>query len=462
VAGHGNFPAVKHKQYKMIKSYKFILGCSLIAISFSACKKDEEQTIPTASPDAGVYSSDVAVQWNQLETRLIKTTNGFAPPIAARALGYANLAAYEAISPGIEGKRSMDEVMNYSYTLPHASYTKKYNWALVSNAAYFQSIKALFANTSTTNILLIDSLYMSFRSSLGANETEEVINRSESYGAEVADVILNWSTSDNGHQAYNNLFPSTYTAPVGLGMWKPTPPAYQPIPLLPYWGNNRPFLAANVGSACMPPAPLPYSTDHSSQFYQEGLEVYTVSQNLTQDQRDIALFWADGANTYTPPGHLMNITSQLIKEDHIKLNRAAEIYLRMGLTVSDAFVACWKAKYTHILQRPVTYIQDNIDASWTPLISTPPFPEYTSGHSSVSGASSEVLSYFFGTNRAFTDNTNAEFGHASRSFNNFYQAAEEAANSRLYGGIHYRSGNEKGINCGKQIGKNIVAIHLNN
>jgi PAP2 superfamily len=457
----GNFISIKHKQFKMIRSYKFILGGCLLAISFSSCKKDEEQTIPTASPDASVYSANVATQWNQLETKLIKTTPGFVPPVAARALGYSNLAAYEAVSPGIEGKRSLDEVMNYSYTLPYASHSKKYNWALVSNAAYFQSIKAFFANTSTANILVIDSLYMSLRSSLGANETEDVINRSESYGAEVADVIFNWSNGDNGYQAYNNLFPASYTAPIGSGMWEPTPPAFQSIPLLPYWGSNRPFLAANVGSACMPPAPLPYSTDPTSAFYQEGLEVYTVSQNLTQNQRDIALFWADGANTYTPPGHLMNITTQLIKEDNIKLNRAAEIYLRMGLVVNDAFIACWKAKYTHSLLRPVTYIQRNIDASWTPLVTTPPFPEYTSGHSSVSGASSEVLTYFFGTNRAFTDNTNAEFGHSSRSFSNFYQAAEEAANSRLYGGIHYRSGNEKGINCGKQIGKNIVAIYLN-
>ena len=173
----------------------------------------------------------------------------------------------------------MDEVMNYSYTLPYAKITKKYNWAFVSNAAYFQSIKALFSNTNTTNILVIDSLYMALRSSLSEHETEAVINRSESYGAEVADVIFDWSNSDNGYQAYNNLFPATYTTPTGLGMWEPTPPAFQSIPLLPYWGNNRPFLTSSISSACMPPAPLPYSTEASSQFYQEGMEVYTVSQN---------------------------------------------------------------------------------------------------------------------------------------------------------------------------------------
>lgn len=445
----------------MSKPFKLLLGCILLAMTFSSCKKEEDQTPPTLSPDASTYSADVATQWNQLETKLIKTTNGFAPPVAARALGYANLAAYEAISPGIVGKRSIDEVMNYSYTLPYASSSKKYNWALVSNAAYFQSIKTLFPTTNNDNIARIDSLYLALRSSIGVNESEDVIKRSESYGAEVADAIIIWSSSDNGYQAYNNLFPTSYTAPSGLGMWEPTPPAFQSIPLLPYWGNNRPFLAANVSSACMPPAPLPYSTEATSLFYQEGMEVYTISQNLTQDQREIALFWADGSNTYTPPGHLMNIATQLIKEDHLSLSKASEIYLKMGLAVNDAFIACWKAKYVHSLMRPVTYIRKNIDASWLPLITTPPFPEYTSGHSSVSGASSEVLTSFFGSNRFFTDNTNAEYGLPSRSFNSFYQAAEEAASSRLYGGIHYSSGNEKGVTCGKQIGRNIVAIHLN-
>lgn len=445
----------------MKTSLQWILALGMVSISLSSCKKEEEENVPTASPDASTYNADVATQWNQLETRLIKTTAGFSPPVAARALGYANLAAYEAISPGLANNRSMDAAMNYSYTLPYASASKKYNWALVSNAAYFQSIKALFPTTNSSNLQLIDSLYLALKATISATESSEVISRSESYGAEVADVIYNWSSTDNGHQAYSNLFPTSYTTPTGPGMWEPTPPAFQPIPLLPYWGNNRPFVASNMSSACLPPAPLEYSTDPASAFYQEGLEVYTVSQNLTQDQRDIALFWADGANTYTPPGHLLNIATQLIKEDQLSLGEASEVYVRMGLAVTDAFIACWKAKYTYSLMRPVTYIQKNIDAAWLPLITTPPFPEYTSGHSSVSGASSEVLTSFFGANRAFTDQTNAEFGFSARSFNSFYQAAEEAANSRLYGGIHYRNGNVKGIACGKQIGKNIVAINLN-
>jgi len=444
----------------MNTTFKFLLACSIVSISFSSCKKDEDQDPSTVSPDASTYNGDVATQWNNLETRLIKSTSGFVPPVAARALGYANLAAYEAISPGLNGMRSMDAVMNYSYTLPYANINNKYNWALVSNAAYFQSFKALFPNTNSTNMAVIDSLYLALKTNLSTSESAEVITRSESYGAEVADVIFNWSSSDNGNQAYANLFPSNYTRPTGIESWEPTPPAFQSIPLLPYWGNNRPFLSGNVSAACLPPPPPIYSTETNSDFYSEAMEVFTTSTNLTQDQRDIALFWADGSGTYTPPGHLMNLATQLIKEDQLPLNKAAEVYLRMGLAVNDAFIACWKAKYTYNLLRPVTYIQRNIDASWLPLVTTPPFPEYTSGHSSVSGACSEILTKAFGTNRMFTDNTNSEFGYSPRSFNSFYEAAEEAAASRLYGGIHYQSANTHGINCGKQIGRNINAIQL--
>jgi len=444
----------------MNTTFKFLLACSIVSITFSSCKKEEDQDPTTVSPDASTYNGDVATQWNNLETRLIKSTSGFVPPVAARALGYANLAAYEAISPGLNGMRSMDAVMNYSYTLPYASINTKYNWALVSNAAYFQSFKALFPNTNSTNMVVIDSLYLALKTNLSTSESAEVITRSESYGAEVADVIFNWSSSDNGNQAYANLFPTNYTRPTGIENWEPTPPAFQSIPLLPYWGNNRPFLSGNVSAACLPPPPPMYSTETNSDFYSEAMEVYTTSTTLTQDQRDIAVFWADGSGTYTPAGHLMNLATELIKEDQLPLNKAAEVYLRMGLAVNDAFIACWKAKYTYNLLRPVTYIQRNIDASWLPLVTTPPFPEYTSGHSSVSGACSEVLTKAFGTNRMFIDNTNSEFGYSPRSFNNFYEAAEEAAASRLYGGIHYQSANANGINCGKQIGRNINAIQL--
>lgn len=437
----------------------WLFAGALISATFTSCKKEDE--VPaSASPEASIYPADVPTKWNDLELQLIRTTSGFTPPVAARALGYSNLACYEAVSPGISNRKSMDEAMNYSYTLPYAGINYKYNWSLVANAAYYQSIKSLFANTSSVNQQKMDSLYLALKASFSVNESTETIARSEAYGAEVGEVIYNWSKTDNGDAAYSNLYPSSYTPPTGAGNWVPTPPAFQPIPMLPYWGNNRPFIAANTGSACMPPAPFAFSEDSASQFYKEAKEVYETNLNLTQGQRDIALFWADGGNTYTPPGHNINIATQLLREDNAPLDKAVEVYMRMGIACTDAFIACWKAKYTHNVLRPVSYIQKYIQPGWLPLIPTPPFPEYTSGHSSVSGACSEVLTSMFGNNRSFTDHTNDGFGFSPRSFTNFYEAASEAAASRLYGGIHYRNANEKGITCGREIGKNIVRIDL--
>lgn len=444
----------------MIKQTKFLLLSVCCTILISSCSKEEESLPAAASPAAKVYSGEIACKWNDLELELIKSTSGFAPPVAARALGYSNLAAYEAVVAGMPDHRSMKQALNLPYTLPYAEVSLRYNWALCSNAAYYQSIKFLFANTNATNKSKIDSLYIVLKNNLGNGETAEVIARSEGYGAEVANQILDFSKTDNGHEAYTNLFPASYTVPAGPGYWEPTPPLYQSIPLLPYWGSNRTFISLSQLNNCMPPAPLTFSTDPGSDFYKEAMEVYTTVNHLTNDQKAIASFWADGANTYTPPGHLMNISTQLLKEDHADLAFAAEVYVRMGIACSDAFIACWKAKYTHNLLRPVTYIQKYVDASWSPFISTPPFPEYTSGHSSVSGAASVILTSMFGSDRSFTDRTNEWLGFPARSFSNFYEAAEEAASSRLYGGIHYSSGNKRGIQCGKQLGTYVAAIPL--
>lgn len=444
----------------MNKSLFHLLIAILISATFNACTREDDTEPASLSPQARTYKAEVALKWNDLQLSLIKSTTGFKPPVASRALAYSNLALYEAVIPGMPGKRSIQEVLGYGYVLPSVDKSRRYNWALAANRSMYLSLRNLYANTSTTNLLLLDSLYDALKNSLSAGMSDADILATESYATQVADAIFNWSKTDNGHQAYNALFPSTYTVPSGPGLWVPTPPAYLPIPLLPYWGNNRLFVAANGTTACQPPAPIPYSTDTISAFYQEANTVYQTALGLTNAQKDIANFWADGENTYTPPGHLMNIAGILLREDDANLEKAAEVYVRMGLCVADAFIACWKAKYTYNVERPVSFIRQHIDAGWSPFITTPPFPEYTSGHSSVSGASAEVLSKMFGDNRSFTDNTNTWLGMSPRSFNNFREAAQEAALSRLYGGIHYPNGNAQGIACGKKIGQNVAALNL--
>jgi hypothetical protein len=170
---------------------------------------------------------------------------------------------------------------------------------------------------------------------------------------------------------------------------------------------------------------------------------------------NIAHYWADGAGTMTPAGHSISMLNQIITNEASNLEVAAIAYAKLGIALSDAFLACWKTKFIYNLCRPVTYIRSYIDTSWLPFIGTPPFPEYPSGHSSQSGAMAQVMTDLFGNNYAFTDHTwGTSFG-GPRSFDSFDEAAEEAAISRMYGGIHFEFGNNAGLALGTIVGQNV-------
>ena len=226
--------------------------------------------------------------------------------------------------------------------------------------------------------------------------------------------------------------------------------------MLPYWGNNRTFLAVNSSPLIDPPLPPSYSTNVNSTLYKKALEVYSTVNNLSQAQKDIANFWADGGGTFTPPGHLIALTMQLLRSKNFNLHKAAALLAREGILLSESGIVCWRAKFAHNMERPITYIRATIDPTWNSFIGTPPFPTYTSGHSSFSGGTARILSKQFGGNMAFTDSTKMALGMPSRSFTSFTQAAQEAAVSRLYGGIHYQFDNLYGYNCGVAIANNIL------
>ncbi|MDT8307011.1 MAG: vanadium-dependent haloperoxidase, partial [Anaerolineae bacterium] len=198
----------------------------------------------------------------------------------------------------------------------------------------------------------------------------------------------------------------------------------------------------------------------SSPFFEEAVEVYAAVNNLTAEQEAIARFWADNpGQTGTPPGHSMTIVSQILVQEGYMLDVAAEAYAAVGIAVSDAFISCWAAKYDYNLLRPVTYIQDFIDSAWTPPLPTPPFPEYSSGHSVQSAAAAQVLTDLFGA-VPFTDHTHDALGYEPRSFPDFFAFAEEAAISRLYGGIHYRAAIERGLAQGQCVGQAVGALQF--
>jgi membrane-associated phospholipid phosphatase len=286
-----------------------------------------------------------------------------------------------------------------------------------------------------------------------------VMARSTAFGLALSQHILNWSSTDGGAVVENMGFPYEFALGEGPPNWVPTSTiAVQQKPLLPNWGNNRPFTLPE-GEFCGLPLPTEYSEDPASPFFVEAMEVYQTSKSLTDDQKAIARFWSDDPMlSPTPPGHWVSIALQIFERDGTPLSLQAETLALLGMAIADGFIACWRTKYEVDLLRPVTYIRRVIDPKWEPLLNTPPFPEYPSGHSSQSGAAAGVMSALYGASFAFTDATHEDDGLAPREFASFQAAAEEAAISRLYGGIHFRPGIEMGLAQGACVAEHVLKV----
>jgi hypothetical protein len=420
-----------------------LLGYVILAMPFQLFAND----------DATVR---VANSWYDLQLRLVKETPGFSPPVAARAFGYTGIALYEAVRPGLPGYQSLTGQLNKFDYVPQATPKVEYHWPAVANSALATITRRLYPTATDTNKEALEALYKRNADSYRASAPPNVVSQSEKFGEDVAAAVFEWSRTDGGHEAYLRNFPADYIAPKGQGLWEPTPRTNgDPQPALqPYWGNLRTLLP-RVGN-CDPPAPPAYSDARDSRFQREVLEVYQVSQKLNPEQIEIARFWADDpGETATPPGHSVAILMQLLEEPGVSPALAAEAYAKVGIAVSDAFVGCWSTKYRYGLVRPVTAIRNTYDKEWLPLLNTPPFPEYTSGHSVQTSAAAAVLSTLFGDGHAFTDRSHTADGRAPRSFASFADMAEEAAISRLYAGIHYRAAIEAGLSQGDCIGKRV-------
>ncbi|MGF1664641.1 MAG: vanadium-dependent haloperoxidase [Acidimicrobiia bacterium] len=399
------------------------------------------------------FDHEVATAWFDRALQLVKATPGFTPPVASRALGYAGVTLYQALVVGMPGYRSLTRTNS---AIPHINGAPSgLAWGLVANSAMATILSLLFPNAPLPERKANALLRKSFEDRYRVGLSSTMFSRSVRRGTLMAKSVYTWSTTDGGHQGQLNNFPA-YSMPVGPEYWVPTPPNFPPTPLQAYWGENRCFVIGHGEGVVIDP-PIPYSEEPGSPFHSAGLEVYEVKANLTADQELIARFWGDGAGTITPPGHSVSTASQVIREKNLSLGEAAEAYAKVGMAVADAFIQCWYAKYKWNLLRPVTYIQRVIDPGWLSLLVTPPFPEHGSGHSTQSGAAAQVLTDLFGDDYAYTDDTHHGV-YPARSFSSFLEGAEEAAISRLYGGIHYSWGNDTALAAGRDIGRMVSAM----
>lgn len=429
---------------------KSIFTLILIFTIILSCKKDDI----TIEIDAQEYHNAS----DQLTSVIVHDI--FSPPVASRIYAYSNIAAYEVIAQGSSEYQSLSgQVKGLLPTPPLPK--EKINVEIAALVAQMEIGKALIFSEDKM-IVYRDSLFQNW-----SKKNSKMFEASKAYGLEVAAHIAEWMDKDNYKET--RTMPKFTVNADEVSRWKPTPPMYMDG-IEPHWSRIRPFVLDSATQ--FKPIPHPeYTMDEKSDFYKELMEVYSVGGGTDPEERnpehvEIAKFWDCNPYVSTTKGHLMFATKKITPGGHwigickiaclknkADFNKTVYAYMKTSIALADGFISCWDEKYSSNLIRPETLINETLDENWFPVLQTPPFPEYTSGHSVVSGAASVVLTQIFGDDFAFDDDTELVYGLPVRKFNSFYHASSEAAISRLYGGIHYRAAIDNGLVQGKNIGK---------
>lgn len=437
----------------MRRFYSYLIIIAAIAVVPACTKQDVAPNPVTTEEDilaagkCGSTSSLVATEWMQLIRTLVQS-EGKNPPQASRIYAYSAIGLYESSVPGMSGYRSLENQIPGLINLPNKYKRGQLDFTLAANEVLYQISTKIFGTLKQSNIDMIETLHKKYKdAALLTLKTKEIAETMD-FAQKVAVAVMNRADNDNFATTRSLVYvvPSNVLNP---SYWTPTGPALNPVE--PYWGTLKCFSMPN-GAACTIPSTIPFSTTPGSPFYNQALEVVTTTSNLSQSHKDIALWWADGGGTPTPPGHWISIASSIANAKQLSLEDAAEMYAKLNIAMADAFISCWNEKYRFNLLRPVSYIRTYIpgQTTWSSFITTPPFPEYPSGHSVSSGAAASVLTKLLGS-FSFIDSTNKVFGLAPRNFTSFTEAANEAALSRLYGGIHFREAIDKGVLQGKEV-----------
>ena len=395
------------------------------------------------------YSSNVALQWMDMQLELIRTSSPFIGGLpTSRPFAYCGIALYEAVVPGMPVYQSLSGQLTDMPAMPKTVPGYAYHWPTCANAALAAMNLNFFPNTSAANKAAINSLENKLNTAYQSETDNATFRRSVDFGKAVAQLIFDWSKTDG----YATNINKPYTPPAGPGFWAPTPPGFAPA-FGPYWGNHRLFVAGSLDGTA-PPAPPIYSTDPSSDYYKMVKEVYDISQTLTPDQIALALFYLD--NPGFGDGHYISILKQLLKQKQPTLDFTAMVYAKTGIACVDAGIGCWKIKFKYNQERPVRYIREVLGhREWKPLFDTPPFPDFPSGHSTIAGSFGEILKGFFGSSYLFSDHTYDYLGMRPRTYNSFDALVKEICDSRVYAGIHNTYSCRAAAEQGKKIAQNI-------
>lgn len=406
---------------------------------------------------AKTYSSEVVTKWMDLQLRVIRTTPGMPPPTNSRFFAYSGVALYESVVPGMPEYQSLSGQLTGLTAMVETLPGHAYHWAASANTALALMTRQFFPATSPANKASIDSLENALNDVYKTEVDAATFDRSTAFGNAVAQSVFDWSKSDGANHAND-----PYTLPVGPGLWAPTYPNF-PAASTPYWGRDRLFYAGSLQNTepALPPA---YSTNPSSAYYQSMQEVYDVSQNLTARQREIALYYRD-APGYVSGGHYFSILYQVLKTEQPSLDFCAEAYAKSGIAVADALIGCFQWKYrgenggaVTNTERPITFIRNVMGKDWNTVFgTTPPHPDFPSGHSSTAGAAEVVFTHLFGENYHFTNHTYDYLNMPQQSYTSFSDMADQIGKSRVYAGIHTRYACDAARIQGQKIAMNILA-----
>lgn len=389
----------------------------------------------------------------------------FSPPQAGRIYAYASIAGYEALAAGDPALQTLAGQIPHLEAVPAPPSGVEISHPIAAVAAQLETGKSLIF--SEEKMEKFDSTIMAEIDAIGV--PDDVLFASIDYGKSVANHVIDWYDGDNYKQS--RTFPK-YSITNDPSKWQPTPPDYMDG-IEPSWAKIRPF-ALDSSDQFQPAPPTEYSEDKNSKWWKEVEEVYTAltAEDATdlEERKAIAQFW--DCNPYvshhvghvmfatkkiTPGGHWINIAAIAARTANADLSTTATAYAMTAMAMHDGFISCWDEKYRSNLVRPETFINRNIDEEWRPLLQTPPFPEHTSGHSVVSRACAVALTNIFGDDFAYVDDSEVEYELPERSYTSFYAASEEAALSRLYGGIHYRPAIDDGVTQGEAVGKHLIS-----
>jgi hypothetical protein len=429
---------------------KLLFTCLLFAASHVFAQSKQNNFPDYLQPDHAINS-----------VTMVMVHDVTSPPVAARYYAYCMLGAYNLVAAN---NKNITPIENFikSYK-PNSSLDTlhfKYDYRIAAYYSILETAKMLLPS----GYLLADDEDAFVQLLQKTNVDQKIIDNSIKAAKAASIAMVGFSKTDH----YSRLSAlKRYTPSKEDGKWYPTPPGYFEA-VEPNWKTIR-TMVIDSSNQFKPKPLIPFSKDTTSLFFKGVKSVYDASKHLTTEQINIALFWdcnpfaittsghmAIGFKKISPGGHWMHISGLVVKQANLSFDKSVQVMALVGVTLMDSFISCWEEKYDSNRIRPETYINKYMDIRWKPVLQTPPFPEYTSGHAVISNAAAEILTYLLGDNFAYTDNTEIPFGSGQRDFKSFRLAAAEASVSRFYGGIHYMESVDNGNAQGKRVAANII------